>query len=191
MNHLDLGCGGTPFNPYNADKIFGVDIYQPKFTRDVVFKQADLSTQGIPFESDFFDSVSAFDVIEHIPRIIQYPTINDTRFSFIELMNEAWRVLKHGGLFYAVTPAYPRPEAFMDPTHVNFITDQTHIYFCEESVAKNYGFHGRFEKVNVRWDHPQNLLKAGNDFRRSMRRITRALEFRKPSHILWEFRAIK
>ena len=47
---------------------------------------------------------------------------DDTNFLFIDSMNEVYRVLKSNGKFYALTPFYPKPEAFQDPTLVNIIT---------------------------------------------------------------------
>ena len=84
-------------------------------------------------------------------------------------MNEVWRVLKPGGIFYAVTPAYPMPEAFQDPTHVNIITDQTHHYFCRDwSYTSNYGFKGRFEIVAAKWVHPRVALNAIDSPKKSL-----------------------
>ena len=72
-------------------------------------------------------------------------------------MNEIYRVLKPGGIFLHVTPAFPSPEAFQDPTHVNIITENTFpCYFCNPNPdAKNlgYGFTGDFELIDQRWLH--------------------------------------
>ncbi|OOY52284.1 hypothetical protein BOV94_02870 [Solemya velum gill symbiont] len=101
----------------------GVDIRE---SEDGTIVSADLAIEAIPFESDSFDFVTAFDLIEHIPRIIYAP---ERRFCFVELMNEIYRVLKPGGLFYSFTPAYPASAAWRDPTHVNIITDETfHVF---------------------------------------------------------------
>lgn len=110
----------------------------------------------------------------------------------MNLMDEVWRVLKPGGLFYAVTPAFPSPEAFQDPTHVNIITDKTHEYFCgEDAYGRNYGFKGTFEPVRVRWVTAKNAYTANESFRKTVRhwhrRITRTGFF----HLLWELRALK
>ena len=69
-----------------------------------------LGINPIPLETSSLDVITAFDVIEHIPRAIY----KDGKICnpFIEAMNEIWRTLKPGGIFYAHTPAYPAPEAF-------------------------------------------------------------------------------
>jgi SAM-dependent methyltransferase len=99
---LDLGCGLKPRNPFNADELFGIDI-RPNENQNI--KVADLAIEAIPFPDDHFDYVSAYDFIEHIPRVIYNP---NRRFSFIELMNEIYRVLKMGGTFASFTPHFQR-----------------------------------------------------------------------------------
>jgi SAM-dependent methyltransferase len=148
---LDLGCGLKPRNPFNADELFGIDI-RPNENQNI--KVADLAIEAIPFPDDHFDYVSAYDFIEHIPRVIYNP---NRRFSFIELMNEIYRVLKMGGTFASFTPASPKEAAFVDPTHVNIITENTFpLYFDNKNRwGKDYGFIGSFEIVDQKW-HPNN-----------------------------------
>ena len=149
-NSLDLGCGEDPRNPFGASMVFGVDIRNdlPKTIR-----QADLSAEPVPFGDSEFDFCTAFDVIEHIPRIAWKN--GNARLGFIELMNEVHRVLKPGGIFLHSTPAFPAKQAFQDPTHVNIITEDTMpFYFCEpHSWARRlgYGFRGKFELIEQRW----------------------------------------
>jgi len=71
---------------------------------------------------------------------------------FIEIMNEVHRILKPGGLFIALTPCFPSPAAFGDPTHVNFISEGTYEYFAKHNFAKTlgYGFNGEFAVVCVK-----------------------------------------
>lgn len=157
--HLDLGCGKFPRNPYGRRRLCGVDIRSLAPAEGFEFRGANLAVEPIPFEDDSFGSVSAFDFIEHVPRILATADGRDTFFPFIRLMNEAWRVLAPGGLFYAVTPAFPNPEIFVDPTHVNFITDRTHEYFCGDNpLGRMYGFSGHFEIRRVDWVHKHDVL---------------------------------
>ena len=138
---LDLGCGSKPKNPFNAEEVYGIDVREDLGAR---VHQADLAIEGIPFPDNYFEFVSAYDFIEHIPRVIYAPK---RRNSFIELMNEIHRVLKPNGVFLSSTPCYPHPSAFVDPTHVNYITEHTFaLYFDEVNTwARGYGFRGRFK----------------------------------------------
>ena len=150
---LDLGCGSVLKNPFKADYIFGVDL-SPNSKN---IKYANLAIDKIPFSSSKFNFVTAYDFIEHIPRIIyingkrgrNFSSSNEQyRFAFVELMNEIYRVLKVGGYFLSVTPAYPFSIAFTDPTHVNYINEHTYVnYFTKQRIAKIYGFTGDFDLI--------------------------------------------
>ena len=112
-----------------------------------------MSLERIPFQDSYFDACTAYDFIEHIPRISHYR--DGSQSPFVELMNEIYRILKPGGLFLHRTPCYPAKQAFTDPTHVNIITEDTFPgYFCEPSnLAGNlgYGFKGSFELITQKW----------------------------------------
>ncbi|SFU61938.1 methyltransferase domain-containing protein [Pseudoduganella namucuonensis] len=137
---LDMGCGTNPRNPFNAEELFGVDIADGLGPN---VRKADLAIEPIPFDDDTFEFVSAYDFIEHLPRVVYAP---HRRNSFIEFMNEVWRVMKMGGYFVSSTPCYPHQEAFMDPTHVNIITEMTfRAYFDNVNRwGQIYGFKGAF-----------------------------------------------
>lgn len=147
---LDLGCGENPKNPFNATVIYGVDIREDLENN---IRCADLAVDKIPYEDNIFDYVTAFEFIEHIPRVVYAPK---RRNSFVELMNEIYRVLKPGGYFLSSTPGYPHGVAFRDPTHVNFITNETFpLYFDDKNRwASIYGFKGSFEIASQEWRGP-------------------------------------
>lgn len=159
---LDLGCGVRPRNPYNADEIFGIDVRDNILTN---IRAADLAVEPIPFDDDFFDFVTAFDFLEHIPRLLYVP---ERRNAFVEVMNEVYRVLKVGGLFLSYTPAYPLAPAFRDPTHVNFITEETFSLYFGDIYEKDqfcwasmYGFRGAFKITfqQMRGPHLLSVMK--------------------------------
>lgn len=203
--HLDLGCGGSPRNPYDRGVLCGVDICPADVRATHEHRVANLVVEPIPYPDGGFGSVSAYDFLEHVPRV--FPDAKGgTRFPFIDLMDEIWRVLADGGRLYALTPAYPHPDAFVDPTHVNIITGDTHRYFCGDAPeGRMYGFKGRFEVVRVvrteragaygalqgsPLNHPRAKLWA-----RAARRWFRYLRGRVPTpkapYLLWELRAVK
>jgi len=144
---LDLGCGETIRNPYQALQVIGLDI-----------QDADLAIEPIPHPDDYFDFVTAYDFLEHIPRLLYVP---QRRYPFVELMSEVWRVMKVGGKFLSSTPAFPHAPAFQDPTHVNIITPLTFAeYFDDEKTwAKMYGFKGKFHINNMRYHGPHLIAE--------------------------------
>lgn len=162
--HLDLGCGKYPRNPYDRAELHGIDM-RPLDAGDsgFTYRRSNVVVEPIPYPDGHFDSISAFDFVEHVPRLLA-DSQGGTRLPFIELMNEIWRVLGDGGRFYAVTPAWPHPEAFVDPTHVNFITEGTLDYFTGASpLGRIYGFRGHFERVRQDWVHPDEARNADAD----------------------------
>jgi SAM-dependent methyltransferase len=189
--HLDIGCGDFPRNPYRKENLYGLDIRNIENKNHVIFKQANLNFEKIPFEDNFFGSISAFDYLEHIPRVLVTEQ-GQTRFPFIEIMNEIWRVLANGGKFYALTPCYPAPQAFQDPTHVNFITESTHQYFCGENPEGiMYGFNGKFKAEQCEWViHNDSHFAEERNFKQELRRLIHRKRG-KLSHYKWELTAIK
>lgn len=145
LKSLDLGCGDNPRNPFHAQLLFGVDLMP---TADEAlnildsYHSVDLGVQPLPFPHDHFDYITAYDLLEHIPRVAYIESKRTNPFIF--LMNEITRVLKPKGIFYSLTPIFPSPEAFQDPTHVNIMTKETmRLYFAGGSpYARRYGFLG-------------------------------------------------
>lgn len=188
--HLDIGCGRSPRNPFGHDKLFGVDILeQPGEGFD--YRKVNVVIDPLPYVDSSFDSVSAYDFIEHVPRIAIIDGVS--QFPFINLMNNIYRVLKPGGVFFAVTPCYPRLDAFTDPTHVNFITKKTHTYFTLPDVAAStYGFVGKFEVVKVKKVKASQIGKMNQAWPvRVLKDILYTVLFMKKTHILWIFKAVK
>lgn len=191
--HLDIGCGSHPRNPYECDQLYGVDLFPQPNAPNGIIKPANLALEQIPYADNFFDSVSAFDFIEHVPRVLATADGRSTRFPFIELMNECWRVLKPSGRFYAITPCYPFAEAFQDPTHVNIISEKTHLYFTgDQPLGQIYGFRGRFQLVHADRIVFRDSMTPAQPI--TLHQRVRRLNYRlkgKLCHLRWEFRAEK
>lgn len=189
--HLDLGCGPVPRNPYGRDELYGVDL---SGGGDGFIRRANLATQPIPFPDNQFDSASAYDFLEHVPRVLGTPDGLGTRFPFIELMNEVWRVLKPGGLLYAITPVYPSAAAFMDPTHVNIMSKDSHTYFTRpQRLAAMYGFKGDFEALRVQLTKPDSNRAFIPPPQGWWEKLRLAHRIRRGAcgHLIWEFEAKK
>ena len=148
---VDFGCGSNPRNPLKAKKVVGLDVFEdPPFLVSDELSYMQVSTDGrLPFHDSSLDALTAFDVLEHIPRQSGYSHTNP----FIEIMNEIHRVLRPGGLFLAVTPSFPSAAAFQDPTHVNIISTETHKYFSDDVWGRSlgYGFRGQFVSISIGW----------------------------------------
>jgi SAM-dependent methyltransferase len=207
--HLDLGCGKFPRNPYGRAVVCGVDIRALAEAPGFELRTANLAIEPIPYEDGSFASVSAYDFLEHVPRILPTADGTDTTFPFVRVMNEIWRVLAPGGRLYALTPAYPHPAAFADPTHVNIVTDTTHEYFCGENPpGRMYGFVGHYrllraERVRID-DHysaiagsrenraaPSGPRRLAHAFRDTLRRLRGKQVADDLPYLLWEFEAVK
>jgi SAM-dependent methyltransferase len=144
---VDLGCGRFPRNPLGAGRLIGIDIVDATpGPKNEEFEYVQVSPgDPIRLESSSVECVSAFDFLEHVPRFDRNAK-GDALNPFIEIMNEVHRILKPGGLFIALTPCFPSPAAFGDPTHINFISEGTYEYFAKHNFAKTlgYGFIGEF-----------------------------------------------
>ena len=98
--YLDLGCGDGSFTVkvaqiLGAKQVYGVDIADEALNeaknKAIKTARVDLNTDRLPFRNGEFDVVSVFEVIEHL-----WNTDN--------MISEAHRVLRPGGLFILTTP---------------------------------------------------------------------------------------
>lgn len=208
--HVDMGCGSNPRNPFGAEELIGVDILPDISVHSFQnFKYLQvLPGEEFPIQDESVDSISGFDFIEHLPRGSSVETN-----LFISFMNESSRILKRGGILLLVTPAFPSPAAFQDPTHVNFISVNTVDYFIgnqPEATKLGYGFNGSFTLVSQQWVGPftrvwetiplMNL--TGQSIKptklKTLVRILKRLKsirscqsaLRNPTHLLWVLQKI-
>lgn len=190
--HLDLGCGANPRNPFKTTQIYGLDIVKREDLQDenLFFTMANLVFEKIPFPDNYFDSVSAYDFLEHIPRLIYIE--GRTELAFVNLMSEVHRVLKSNGQFYSTTPCYPMESAFVDPTHVNFISENTYKYFTLPHLwARMYGYTGTFEVIRVKKVNFDFEVNRKNRLKTLLRYILILIDPIAKQHIVWHFRALK
>jgi len=124
MKKLELGAGN---NRREMEEYYNTTV-------DIVGNpdvKCNLGFEELPFKNDVYDLVQAFDVLEHIPKVI-WDALNKRRTPFIFLMNEIYRVLKPNCSLIIETPisdsAYRR-----DPTHCNHLAEDWYHYFKKEN----------------------------------------------------------
>lgn len=143
---LNLGCSDHHISGY-----VNVDICEPA-DRIIDLSSYPWCTMTPPamlpevIAESSIDEIRAHDIIEHLP-------------NKIGTMNEAWRVLKPGGLLDIVVPTTDGRGAWQDPTHVSYWNRNSFFYFTHldahrERFGKAYGVEARF---NVLYDeHTRN-----------------------------------
>ena len=130
LSFVDIGCGG---NKQNKDW-FGID-YRKLPGVDLV-QDLEKFPWAIPSES--FDTGLASHVVEHI---------NPSHGIFISWMNEVWRILKPGADFLIGAPYATSPGMFRDPTHCNFVNEETWTYFDPDDQFYHGGLYGIYSPL--------------------------------------------
>lgn len=117
--NVNLGCSDSLHPDF-----LNVDIWEPPGaiapegdTWAGRFVKADLRKRW-PWPDSSIDVIRAHDVFEHLPQKVT-------------TMNEAWRVLKPGGLLELFVPTTDGRGAFQDPTHVSFWTPNDLYYYVD------------------------------------------------------------
>lgn len=104
---LNIGCG-------TADQIPGaVRLDLARTARPHLVADLD---EGLPFRDAAFDTVGAYDVVEHVADLVA-------------LVREVHRVLRPGGTFLVTTPHFSSANAFTDPTHRRALALRSFDYF--------------------------------------------------------------
>lgn len=165
LKQLDLGVGGA--NRINEEyEGYGIDIVGTDRPWLKENKAADLAIEPIPYASDMFDMVTAYDFLEHIPGVIYLDEGSGTyrRHCMIELFNEIYRVLKDGGYFYMQTPSYlpnwNNEAVWSDPTHCFVWTPATVNHFSGDYVGQHddYGHTSKFKRVDQTFENGHIFL---------------------------------
>ena len=184
---MDFGCGEQPRNPFKANEIISVDIYR---TSELIPTEVIRPGDALPFSDSTFDSVSAYDVLEHLSR-----DAADGRNLYIFYMNELHRVLKTNGKAVFIIPHYPGFTAFLDPTHVNFIPKSGVNFFTGSKGGPYYAGIRTSYKIIMnnklrlwgRWvDKATGAPKPIIRTRRKISLLKRSIiRFIRPSHVIW------
>ena len=98
--YLDVGCGDGSLTSQisgfvDASEIFGCEIFEENLKlasqKGIKATRVDISNESLPFPNDYFDLVTACEVIEHL--------VNPDN-----MIVEVYRVLKKDGYFLLSTP---------------------------------------------------------------------------------------
>lgn len=98
----------------------------PAHKPDVVWN---LERVPLPFEEDTFDTVSAFEVMEHVGRQ------GDWRF-FFDQWSDLWRIMRPGGLFFGTSPHWSSKWAWGDPGHTRIVGPEAMTFLSQPAYAQ-------------------------------------------------------
>jgi SAM-dependent methyltransferase len=143
---LNLGCGTDI-----RDGFINIDLID---AADLQFDLDKVSEKRMPYPDNSVELTLCSHILEHL-------------HNFPDLMNELHRVTKPGGVLTVMVPMYPSKQAFQDPTHVRFFTDETFSYFNRDHFlfqehGVNYGFKPwkvQRQVVQNGWELIVNLIK--------------------------------
>ncbi len=131
---LLIGCGSERTKRLNIagheewEGLVTLDI-NPDHKPDVVWN---LEQTSLPFPTDDFDEIHAYEVLEHTGQQ------GDWRF-FFDQWSEFWRILKPGGLFFATVPMWNSQWAWGDPSHKRVITWGNLAFLNQDQYRENVG----------------------------------------------------
>ena len=101
---------------------------------DVRFNLRDISInqEKLPFDDETFDEVHAYDVLEHTGW-------QGFEIGFFAEFSEYHRVLKPGGLFFAICPSHKSMWASGDPGHRRVLTRGALAFLDQSEYDKQVG----------------------------------------------------
>ncbi len=115
---LNLCCGIKLLDGFlNVDKV-DIARYFPDATKNRDFFVYDLNTKPWPWLKETAEIIVMRDGLEHL-----------ASGTFVEVMEEIWRILVPDGEFACQVPDATTPQAFVDPTHTTFFTTLSMNYF--------------------------------------------------------------
>lgn len=115
---INLGCGNQRY-----PNVLGMDALSNS-AADIVH---DLNKFPWPIDESRLDVVLCFQTLEHLedlPRV----------------MEEIYRICKHGARIIIEVPHFRSVGAFSDPTHKHFFTTKTMDYFCINRSRDTFGY---------------------------------------------------
>jgi SAM-dependent methyltransferase len=115
---LDIGCGNNKRDPAAV----GLD----RRTYDDVDVVANLD-DGLPFDSDRFDEILAFSILEHVEDL---PAV----------MAEVHRIARDGATLRGKVPRWGDRNAYVDPTHTQLFDERTFDFWDPRTELGQRGY---------------------------------------------------
>jgi SAM-dependent methyltransferase len=131
---LLIGCGSSRERRFSLNgrtewgeltTLDNVSLHNP----DVLH---DLRDPELPFDTNEFDEIHAYEVLEHIG------SQGDAELLFRQF-SEYWRILKPDGLFCATCPSWRSIWAWGDPSHSRIISSATLVFLNQPEYTKQVG----------------------------------------------------
>lgn len=134
---------------FKIDLCGGID--KPKGYESIDLRNGDILgnlDEDWPLSDNSVGILRAHDAIEHLK-------------DPIHTMNEAWRVLAHGGTFMIFVPSSDGRGAFQDPTHVSFWNENSFWYYTRAEKQRFLGDKAkcRFQIMNLYTDFPNEFYR--------------------------------
>jgi hypothetical protein len=123
-----VSLSGLP-QTFEGAEVVGVDFvhtHNPEVVFDLNQKPWTFAREGE------FDEVHAYDLLEHLGAQGDFKTFFDDFY-------EIWRVLKVGGLLYALCPWWQSEWAWADPGHTRIISPYTLTYLDKKEYRNQIG----------------------------------------------------
>jgi predicted SAM-dependent methyltransferase len=120
---IDIGCGA-----YKQPGTIGIDRRLLPGVNVVCDYE-----RGLPFKDGSVQGAYSIHSVEHMRDLITF-------------MEELYRVCAPGAQVYIRTPYYTSRKAFVDPTHVRFMTEESFEYFKHPNY---YGLKTNFRTVSI------------------------------------------
>lgn len=121
MRKLIIGSGPGYQHIEGQIALDYIAAFNPDVVRDI--------KRGLPFDSEKFDEVEAFHILEHI----------ESNADFLFVMNEIHRVLKKGGIFRLTVPHYQSSSAIDVYEHCRLFNENSFVNFYSNPYAKEMG----------------------------------------------------
>lgn len=158
IHELLLGCGYNHNHPFKADTKLTTLDFNADCKPDVVW---DLEHLNLPFKENEFNTIFAFEVLEHTGKQ------GDWRF-FFNQWNDFYRILKPGGKFIGSVPSLQSPWLWGDPSHSRVITKEQFTFLSQKEYEKQVGktamsdfrfcYSGDFELETIQDDRSRLLF---------------------------------